>query len=213
MAAAFGCASSRSAPSRDACMRTGGPVPFSVLFSDSAAAARLIEPLVREDTVPVGVYWGAEATEVFIDTAETGYHASRSDLERELARYVVPAKPAGDPMLVYRALAFRSNGTLVLTGRSYVSCAPSFIETQDLRNAMARARARLVTDAAAVIWIRVDPSGLPSEVRIHQSSGNERADLLIAEVGELTRFEPAMQDGRPSAVWIQLPVLLDDDAR
>ena len=98
-------------------------------------------------------------------------------------------------------------------GDGAVRCAPSFVETQALRSAMGRARARLYADAAAVLRIRVDEAGMPAEILLEQSSGNERADALIVELAQFARWEPATIDGVPVEVWVILPVTLDDDAR
>ena len=94
-----------------------------------------------------------------------------------------------------------------------VSCPPVLIETRGLRSAMLRARTRLYADAVVVLNIRVDEAGLPSDIVVHQSSGNERADLVTVDAFQEARFEPAMNHGRPTAAWLLIPVTLDDDAR
>jgi len=60
-------------------------------------------------------------------------------------------------------------------------------------------------EGEAHIWLHVDERGIVSDVRMAKSSGYAQLDRIALQVARCKRFRPALSDGVPVAVWIQLP--------
>jgi TonB family protein len=58
----------------------------------------------------------------------------------------------------------------------------------------------------AVFWIHVNPEGNVTDTRLRTSSGRFELDEAAKGVMRRLRFAPALNQGEPVAVWIQLPV-------
>lgn len=57
------------------------------------------------------------------------------------------------------------------------------------------------------LQLLVGTDGMPGEVRILQSSGNDELDQAATRVASLLRFEPATDArGRPLQVWASYPI-------
>ncbi|MBX6365425.1 MAG: energy transducer TonB [Gemmatimonadetes bacterium] len=58
-----------------------------------------------------------------------------------------------------------------------------------------------------IVWVKVDEAGRVADTRISKASGHEALDAAALRVAGAMRFTPAENDGRPVAVWIQLPIV------
>ena len=56
------------------------------------------------------------------------------------------------------------------------------------------------------IRVLVDVSGQVTQVEVRETSGYESFDNAARRVGSLMRFSPAVNDGKPVAAWVQLPI-------
>ena len=56
------------------------------------------------------------------------------------------------------------------------------------------------------LWLLIDKSGNPRKAVLHESSGYEVFDSLAIDVVPLMRFSPAVNNGTPRNVWVQLPI-------
>ncbi len=61
---------------------------------------------------------------------------------------------------------------------------------------------------AGTVWIRarVDATGALTGVEIDESSGHEALDQAAAEAARRWQYRPAMQDGRPIAGQVRIPL-------
>jgi TonB family protein len=57
-----------------------------------------------------------------------------------------------------------------------------------------------------VLWVMIDAGGQVANTRVTQSSGHVELDEVAEAVMRRARFTPARNQGKPVAVWIQLPV-------
>lgn len=65
---------------------------------------------------------------------------------------------------------------------------------------------RLREEGRVLLRVRVDASGTPSQVTLHQSSGFDRLDVRAAETVRRWKFVPARQGGAPVAAWVIVPI-------
>ena len=193
------------------CMRTGGPVPFSAIFADSAAAASLIEPLLSfHDSVSILVTWHNGGRIAHADSSLVADSAGRAQFNLALARRMARSTPAADPRLSYFALARRDpDGDASFSARSVVVCRPQLNNLAGMRMALARYQSELRASGHVVLWMFVDSSGAPTRVEVHRSSGNAEIDAAAVEAGRMARFDAAYRDGEPVAVWVELPITFE----
>lgn len=57
-------------------------------------------------------------------------------------------------------------------------------------------------DVTAIMWVYVDADGEVGNHQVLKSSGYDVFDRAAGELVEVMRFEPALRDGEPLAVWI-----------
>lgn len=69
---------------------------------------------------------------------------------------------------------------------------------------LARARGH---EGTALLLVLVNAAGLPSEVRLKQSSGSNLLDRSALEAVQTWRFVPAQENGKPVATWLLIPVV------
>ncbi|HEX7090325.1 MAG TPA: energy transducer TonB [Longimicrobiales bacterium] len=61
--------------------------------------------------------------------------------------------------------------------------------------------------AAAAVCAFVPENGIPSKIRLVESTGIEMLDSIAVQIGLAMRFEPALnRDGEPVAVWVWMPI-------
>ncbi len=67
------------------------------------------------------------------------------------------------------------------------------------------------------VYIRalIDKNGDPVKVKVAKSSGNELLDKAALEAAKKNKYEPALQNEQPVAVWVTYPVdfTLDDEKK
>jgi TonB family protein len=59
---------------------------------------------------------------------------------------------------------------------------------------------------AVLLWVHIDQRGRVIETRLAQPSGQGELDRVAQRVMRQAHFSPAQHQGRPVAVWLQLPV-------
>jgi len=69
------------------------------------------------------------------------------------------------------------------------------------------------TEGKVIIKALVDKTGKVVEVEVAKTSGYEALDKAAVEAAYQNEFKPAMQDGKPVAIWVAYKVnfKLDDD--
>jgi protein TonB len=65
---------------------------------------------------------------------------------------------------------------------------------------------RMSEEGRTMLRVQVDPSGRPSEVRIHTSSGFPRLDEAARNAVLNWRFVPATQGGEAVSAWVLVPL-------
>lgn len=58
----------------------------------------------------------------------------------------------------------------------------------------------------AVVWIRVESSGEPVEVRLKHGLGLPPLDTLVVDATTAARFSPAVLGDEPIALWVSMPI-------
>ncbi len=58
----------------------------------------------------------------------------------------------------------------------------------------------------ALIWVRVGETGGVQDTRVSRSSGDSALDRALLAAVAVARFQPAILDDEPLAVWIEIPV-------
>ena len=66
---------------------------------------------------------------------------------------------------------------------------------------------RYFTRGTVYVWIYVEVSGRPIEVRLSKGMGEPALDSLTVKVATAAEFSPAMLKGDPIAFWAYLPVI------
>jgi TonB family protein len=86
---------------------------------------------------------------------------------------------------------------------------PTMLNARTLRDAMYREYPEWLKSAQSratvVVRMRVSPEGIPGEVVIKSSTSPEFNEASLRAV-RVVRFRPAALDGRPVAVWVELPL-------
>lgn len=126
----------------------------------------------------------------------------------------VTTKPAAAPRLEGAPVEER-----VVRTAAEVAAAPTFTpfdERPDLANrrevaeALMRNYPPLLKDAGiggtAQVWFLISETGRVERMQIKETSGHAALDDAALRVAATMRFEPARLGGRPTAVWIQLPI-------
>ncbi|SFK40483.1 TonB family protein [Lysobacter sp. cf310] len=107
---------------------------------------------------------------------------------RPMAEPRPAAKPAPTPVANPRAQ------TIELTAAAYGALSPPPYP-----------KGRKV-NGRVLLEIQVGSDGGAQQVRLAQSSGDAELDASTVEAARKWRFQPATQDGRPVASWVQVPV-------
>lgn len=86
----------------------------------------------------------------------------------------------------------------------------------ELRNAAMVQRALVASYPASLramgiggevtMWMYVDEEGRVTRRRVSVSSGNCDFDRAATDVARIMRFSPALKDGQPIAVWVEVPI-------
>lgn len=58
----------------------------------------------------------------------------------------------------------------------------------------------------ANVWLFIDEEGAVRESKLNRSSGSTDLDDAAVTLASEMRFQPAEHDGKPVAVWVQIPV-------
>ena len=75
--------------------------------------------------------------------------------------------------------------------------------------ANAEARLRLTRAVQFQVWIHVDQSGRPADVRLERSSGMPNVDSAAVQIAAQMRFSPARKGGGTVPVWVSMPLILE----
>ncbi|MCW7539978.1 energy transducer TonB [Aquabacterium sp. A7-Y] len=68
---------------------------------------------------------------------------------------------------------------------------------------------RLGEAGRVVLRTLIDPTGRPAQVLVKSSSGYARLDDAAVNAMRAARFRPPMRDGKPEAVWAEMPILFE----
>lgn len=82
--------------------------------------------------------------------------------------------------------------------------APRMLNAQDVNAAIARERPALGNAGAQTLMARVDENGKVTDVQVKRSAG-AAADSAGIAIVKTMRFSPATKNGKPVAVWLQVP--------
>lgn len=66
-------------------------------------------------------------------------------------------------------------------------------------------------EGRVVLWMYVDAEGQVERVRVQHSSGLDALDEAAKQVGLNMEFKPAMNQDRPTAVWVQQPITFETE--
>lgn len=87
---------------------------------------------------------------------------------------------------------------------------PEILNPEELREASEVAEAYIPpgTCSTTRFWFLVGPTGKTHHIQVAESSGDGGRDELALVVASRIRFSPALSQGHPVAVWVNLPVML-----
>jgi len=88
---------------------------------------------------------------------------------------------------------------------------PEIENVSEVFRAIERKYPPLLRDAGiggrVVVWFFIDEVGRVQHIRMAQSSGQASLDAAAMTVAEVYEFTPALNGDRPTAVWVQFPVI------
>ena len=88
--------------------------------------------------------------------------------------------------------------------------APEVRNVEQVRQALTREYPAVLRDAgvggSVVMWFYINDQGVVENVLVNQSSGVEQLDAAATNVSRIFEFTPALNQNRPVAVWISIPI-------
>jgi protein TonB len=91
------------------------------------------------------------------------------------------------------------------------SMAPRLANTEQVRAAMLGAYTSGMVDRKSTgtvgVWMLVDEQGFVVGRTVKTSSGQCRLDVAALEIASIMRFSPAMRNGKPMKVWVDMPLV------
>ena len=88
--------------------------------------------------------------------------------------------------------------------------APNLINREEVVAALEREYPPMLRDAGVVgtvaVWVFIDESGIATDVRVKDSSGQPALDDAALRVARVFRFSPARNGDQVVPVWVSLPI-------
>jgi protein TonB len=88
--------------------------------------------------------------------------------------------------------------------------APEVTNVAQVRQALTREYPAVLRDAGVggtvIVWFYISDQGVVENVQVNQSSGVEQLDQAAINVSRTFEFTPAINQNRPVAVWISIPI-------
>jgi TonB family protein len=145
----------------------------------------------------------AEAAAGPDDASRTGDTASDTDTEAETSD-----APASDGPTGFRlAVDPTQEGDRALALRPRWGCAPRVLNEPRIEQELRQVAQGVPTRSRRVVVLNIEVGldGRPGAIRVQESSGDPILDRRVQGLAGLTRFEPALLDGVPVPVWVQMP--------
>jgi bla regulator protein blaR1 len=87
---------------------------------------------------------------------------------------------------------------------------PDIVNPTEIRQALQAEYPTLLRDAGiggvVVVYFFIDKEGVVAEAQVEQSSGHPALDQAAVRVARQFRFSPALNQGEPVPVWVQIPI-------
>jgi TonB family protein len=97
------------------------------------------------------------------------------------------------------------------SARTVTAVRPELKNTRQVQRALVRSYPRDLRDkgegGTVLIWFGIDEEGRVTKRQISESSGDCRFDRAGLDVAGIMRFSPALSDGEPTAVWVEVPII------
>ena len=61
-------------------------------------------------------------------------------------------------------------------------------------------------EGRTIVWLQLDETGVVQRVTVNQTSGHAALDEAALRVARAITFSPAQLNGRPTPVWVSIPV-------
>lgn len=135
---------------------------------------------------------------VLFGACETPTPAAEPAVEREVTPPAEAATPASGPAVTYPETPPPFDLAPVLANREEVVAALEANYPPLLRDAG--------IGGSVGVYVYIDETGAPQDLRIHQSSGHQALDDAALRVAAAVRFTPARKEGAPVAVWVAFPI-------
>lgn len=94
---------------------------------------------------------------------------------------------------------------------SGVTKRPELQNVQQVQNALVRNYPRDLRDmgigGTVVIWFGINEKGRVRQLQISEGSGSCAFDRAGLAVAGIVRFSPALSNGAPRAVWVEIPII------
>lgn len=88
--------------------------------------------------------------------------------------------------------------------------APQLTNRDEVRAALEREYPRLLRDAGvagrADVWLRIEPTGDVTDVRVKRTTGHPALDQAAIKVGETMKFTAAENRGEKVMAWVSVPI-------
>jgi len=162
---------------------------------------RMMEKPMRRNgwmVLGMGFVAGAVTAVVFLMPRPQGIMIPLSELLPAWVTGVVPPSPSevdASPSPVFTPMTSR----------------PEIENVSEVFRAIERKYPPLLRDAGiggrVVVWFFIDEVGRVQHIRMAQSSGQASLDAAAMTVAEVYEFTPALNGDRPTAVWVQFPVI------
>jgi TonB family protein len=109
------------------------------------------------------------------------------------------------PVRLLRLRIDRGDSVEVQVGRSE-TCIPTLRNQLEVSRLAQQALRRIDGRGTAVLHVFVTTAGMPQEIRLAESSGNDEVDAAALDMGRFLRFNPALSNRVPVPVWVRAPI-------
>lgn len=198
-----------SPPNPAGCNVVGEPGPVESLVDPGAIRASIADLGLPDGGVVISFATDSAGGLSRFRLAETTLPEAGTAEVVATVESLVP-KPVPGPRRGGRLLIRLAGGEVVeLTVGPYRACRPTVVNTDEVQQALTEAYRRIGREAKATVRVHVDTTGVPTEVRLHEPTGQVETDLQLLSAAQKLRFTPATIDAEPVAVWVQLDLSVE----
>lgn len=191
---------------RRSCTIEGDPGDLTALLDSARAAIELPRAGVHDGGVVISFATDSTGALTRFNVAQATVGPGAVDAIAAGLRSLI-AEGGAPPSRSGRLLVRFAGGELTeLRVGPYRGCRPVLTNSEEVESLLARIHAETGKVGTVDVRFRVDTVGVPMDATIQQGTGDVTFDLRTMSVVRAMRFRPALIDGQPVAVWVQLDV-------